>query len=155
MSRRVAFGQAAGAATAAAAVVALPQVALADGAVSPATILRSKGIYGERILGLKDAVNKGDFSAVADEKNAFILFNSGAYPGSKLKAKKNAAIAKTNEIFSAVKAGDKAALKSAYESYVKDNEIVGLPAVDPSQGQGYSGDFDYRVKTKSAAIYVR
>ena len=42
---------------------------------------------------MKGAVAAGDFAAVAAEKNAFILFNSGAFPGTKNKDKKNAAIA--------------------------------------------------------------
>ena len=37
---------------------------------------------------MKDSVAKGDFKAVAEEANAFILFNSGAYPGTKNKDKK-------------------------------------------------------------------
>lgn len=55
--------------------------AFADGAVSGATIARARGIYGGRILDLKDAVAKGDFAAVKAEKNAFVLFASGAYRG--------------------------------------------------------------------------
>ena len=43
----------------------------------------------------------GDFAAVADEKNAFVLFNSGAYPAIKDKSKKAEAIAGTNAIFAA------------------------------------------------------
>ena len=55
--------------------------AFADGAVSTATIARARGIYGGRILDLKDAVAKGDLAAVKAEKNAFVLFASGAYRG--------------------------------------------------------------------------
>jgi prepilin-type processing-associated H-X9-DG protein len=55
--------------------------AFADGAVSAATIARARGIYGGRILGLSDAVAKGDFEAIKAEKNAFVLFSSGAYRG--------------------------------------------------------------------------
>ena len=53
--------------------------ALADGAVSAATVQRARGIYGARIQGLADAVAKGDTAAVVAEKNAFILFVSGGY----------------------------------------------------------------------------
>jgi len=152
VDRRVAFGQIAGAA---AAVAAFPQMALADGAVSRATIEKARNKHGDKIASLKDAVDKGDFAAVADEKNSFILFNSGVYPTPKTKDLKKKAIAQTNAIFAAVKSGDKAALKSAYSAYVSANNIKPLPAVSSKDGQGYSSDFDYRVRTKAAAIYVR
>ena len=152
VDRRAAFGQIA---FGAAAVATAPQLAFADGAVSASTIARAKGIYGDRIASLKSAVDAGDFGAIAAEKNAFILFNSGAYPRVVDKAAKSDAIAKTNAIFSAIRAGDKAAVKAAYSDYVASNDIKKLPVVDPSTGQGYSGDFDYRVKTTAAAIYVR
>ncbi|KAL7579953.1 hypothetical protein ACA910_004949 [Epithemia clementina (nom. ined.)] len=152
VDRRAAFGQiAAGAAT----VAVAPQLAFADGAVSAATIQRSKGVYGDRIAALKKAVDAGDFAAIADEKNAFILFNSGAYPRVVDKSAKATAIADTNALFAAIRAGDKAAVKKAYEKYVADNDIKPLPAVESKNGQGYSSDFDYRVKTSAAAIYVR
>ena len=147
VDRRAAFGQIA---VGAAVVAGLPQMAAADGAVSAATIARAKGIYGDRILALKSAVDKGDFAAVAAEKAAFVLFNSGAYPRVVDKSSKTAAIKATNDIFAAIKAKDASALKSAYSSYVATNEITGLPAVSSKNGQGYSGDFDYRVKTKAA-----
>ena len=150
MDRRAAMG-----AIAAASVVALPQMASADGAISKATVQRSRFNYGSRIAALKSAVAAGDFAAVAAEKNAFILFNSGAYPAIKDKAAKAEAIAGTNAIFSAIRSKDKAALKSAYDAYVKANEIGDFAAITASNGQGYSSDFDYRVKTKQAAIYVR
>lgn len=60
--------------------------AVADGAVSTATVARARGQYGLRILGLSEAVAKGDLAAVAAEKNAFILFVSGVY------SKKGAAV---------------------------------------------------------------
>merc|ERR1711923_123240 len=89
-----------------------PSIATADGAVSTATIQRSKGIYGDRIYNLSDAVDRGDFQAVIEEKNAFILFNSGAYPGAKNKQMKTAAIEGTNQIFSAISAKDKAVVRT-------------------------------------------
>lgn len=147
VDRRAAFGQIA---IGAAVVAGVPQMAAADGAVSAATVARARGIYGDRIYSLKSAVDKGDFAAVADEKNAFILFNSGAYPRVVDKEAKKAAIAGTNAIFAAVKAGDAGALKKAYSSYLASNEITPLPAVSSKDGQGYSGDYDYRVKTKAA-----
>lgn len=152
MDRRSAFGSIAGAASV---VVAAPQFAFADGAVSAATINKAKLVYGDRIYGLKSAVDAGNFDAVAAEKNAFILFNSGVYPTAKDKSLKKAAIEGTNEIFRAIKAGDKSALKSAYTSYVASNDIKPLPTVDPNKGQGYSGDFDFKRGTKAGAIYVR
>lgn len=153
VNRRAAFGKIAGTGAAAAAIVALPQIAVADGAVSFATISRARGLYGDRICALKSAVEKGDFAAVADEKSAFVLFNSGAYANDK--AKKKAAIEGTNAIFAAIRSQDKAALKKAYSTYVAANEIVPLPDVSKDAGQGYSGDYDYRVRTKAGSVYVR
>jgi hypothetical protein len=150
MDRRAVFG-----AIAAAGLVAVPAMASADGAISAATVQRSRFNYGTRVAALKGVVDSGDFAAVAAEKNAFILFNSGAYPGVKNKAKKAAAIAGTNAIFAAIRAKDKAALKTAFDSYTADNSIREPAALDASKGQGYSTDFDYRVKTNQAAIYVR
>lgn len=151
MDRRAAFGAIAGAA----AVVAAPQFASADGAVSAATVQKARQVYGNRIYNLKSAVDSGNFDAIIGEKNAFILFNSGAYPTAKDKSAKKAAIAATNAIFAAVKSGDKGALKSAYATYVASNNIQPLPDVSSSGGQGYSSDFDYRRLTKAGAIYVR
>lgn len=154
MDRRSAMGAMA-AAGVGAVVVAAPGIASADGAVSKSTIQRARYKFGSRIFSLKDAVDKGDFVAVAAEKNAFVLFNSGAFPGSKNKPKKNEAIAGTNTIFAAIRSKDKAALKTAYASYLKTVDMSDYSAVDSSQGQGYSADFDYRVKTNQAAIYQR
>jgi hypothetical protein len=146
VDRRVAFGQIA---VGAAAVAGFSQAALADGAVSASTKGRAKGIYGDRIAGLKKAVEAGDFETVAAEKNAFILFNSGSYPSPKDRSKKSEAIKSTNAIFAAIKSGDKAALKSEYSKYVAANKINAMPTVDVKQGQGYSGDADYKKLSKA------
>jgi hypothetical protein len=150
MDRRGAVG-----AIAAVGLIALPTMASADGAISAATVQRSKFNYGNRVAALKAAVGSGDFGAVAAEKNAFILFNSGAYPGVKNKGKKAAAIAGTNDIFAAIRSQDKAALKSAYDSYTKSNGIKEPSALSAEQGQGQGSDFDYRVRTNQNAVYVR
>ncbi|KAL3941397.1 MAG: hypothetical protein SGARI_000617 [Bacillariaceae sp.] len=150
MDRRAAVTAIAGAA-----LVAAPSMASADGAISAATIQRSRFNYGSRIGALKAAVAKGDFGAVAEEKNAFILFNSGAYPRAKDKELKNAAIAGTNAIFAAIRSKDSAGLKKAYDSYVAANDIKEPAALDANGGQGYSSDYDYRVKTNQAALWVR
>jgi|UniRef100_A0A7S2XWK6 hypothetical protein len=152
MERRDVFGSIG---VAAAGLAFAPALALADGSTSKTTVQRSRGIYGDRIASLAGAVAKGDFAAVSEEKNAFILFNSGAYIGAKNKPKKAIAIEGTNAIFAAIRSQDKAALKSAYDSYIKANDITGFPDIDNNGGQGYSNDFDFKVKTKSAAIYQR
>ena len=152
VDRRAAFGQIA---AGAAAIASIPAAANADGAVSGATIGRARGIYGGRIADLKDAVNKGDFAAVAAEKNAFILFNSGAYPGAKNKESKAVAIDGTNKIFAAIRSKDAKDLKAAYGAYIAANDINETPVIDPEKGQGYSGDFDFKTRTKAGAIYVR
>uniref|UniRef100_A0A7S4A9M9 Photosystem II Psb31 protein domain-containing protein n=2 Tax=Pseudo-nitzschia australis TaxID=44445 RepID=A0A7S4A9M9_9STRA len=151
MDRRAAMAGIAATAGAA----AMPGLALADGAVSTATMQRQKFRYGSRIAALKDAVASGDFVAVAAEKNAFILYNSGAYPGSKNKAQKAEAIKATNNLFKSIRDKDAGALKSAYADYAKVVNLSDYAAISAEQGQGYSSDYDYRVGTKQAAIWVR
>merc|ERR1719311_481305 len=138
--------------------VVMPQVAMADGAVSTATIQRARGIYGGRIARLKDAVSKGDFAAVESEKNAFILFNSGAYRNNspKSKAEKAAAVAAYEDVLAAVNAKDAGKLKSSYAAYVKAADIdINPKPVDQMTGQGYSNDYDWKVKTDKGVIYQR
>jgi Photosystem II Psb31 protein len=154
MDRRVAFQTIASTAAAAVVIGTQPQAASADGAVSAASRQKARTVYGSRIYNLKAAVDAGNFDAVAAEKSAFVLFNSGAYAKDKSSAKKDA-IEGTNAIFAAIKAGDKSALKTAYNKYIAANEISGLPVVDSQNGQGYSSDFDYRRRTQAGAIYVR
>jgi hypothetical protein len=151
MDRRAAMGGIA----AAAGMAAMPGLAFADGATSKASVQRARFTYGSRISDLKDAVAKGDFAAVAAEKNAFILFNSGAYPGSKNKSKKSDAIAATNAIFSAIRSKDAKELKSAYAAYIKAVDMSDFDAITTDDGQGYSNDYDYRVRTKQGTIWVR
>jgi len=151
MDRRSAMGGIA----AAAGIAAMPGIAAADGAVSKASVQRARYTYGVRITGLADAVKSGDFAAVAAEKNAFILYNSGAYPGTKNKEAKNNAIAATNEIFKAIRGKDAKALKSSYDAYLKTVNMSDYQAVSADEGQGYSADYDYRVRTKQASIWVR
>ena len=79
--------------------VAFASPALADGAKSTATKTRARGVYGGRIANLQKAVAAGDFGAVVAEKNAFVLFNSGAIVSSK----QGAAIDATNAIFAAIR----------------------------------------------------
>jgi len=152
MDRRAAMG---GVAAAAVGIAAMPGMALADGAVSKSTIQRAKFTYGSRITELKEEVAKGNFAAVAAEKNAFVLYNSGAYPGTKNKAKKGEAIAATNQIFQAIRSKDAAALKTAYDGYLKTVDMSDYAATSAEDGQGYSADYDYRVRTKQASIWVR
>jgi len=152
MDRRAAFAQIGGAV---AGIAAIPAIANADGAVSAATVTKARAIYGDRIAALKSAVASGDFGAIADEKSAFILFNSGAYPGAKNKPKLSAAIDGTNKIFAAIKSGDKAAVQKAYNDYVAANGIKALPEVSTSYGQSYASDYSYLARTKAASVYVR
>lgn len=147
MDRRAAFGQIG---AAAAVLATVPSVAVADGAISAQTITKAKLVYGNRIANLKGAVDKGDFGAIVEEKNAFILFNSGVFPTPKQKADKKAAIEDVNAIFAAVRKGDKAAVKSAYDKYVKTNDIKSFADLNVKDGQSYSGDFSYTVNTPAA-----
>jgi hypothetical protein len=138
--------------------VVMPQVAMADGAVSAATIQRARGIYGGRIAGLKDAVSKGDFAAIENEKNAFVLFNSGAYrsKGEKAKAEKAAAVAAYEDVLAAVNAKDAGKLKSSYAAYVKAANIdINPKKVDVSSGQGFGNDYDWKNRTTLGTVYQR
>jgi hypothetical protein len=117
-------------------------LALADGARSAATRSRSRGIYGQRIAALESAVDSGDFGAVAAEKNAFILFNSGALG----KNDQAAAVKQTNEIFAAIRSKDAGALKKAYSAYKSANDIA-VVKVDRDGGQGFSNDYDFKSRT--------
>jgi hypothetical protein len=138
--------------------VVMPQVAMADGAVSAATIQRARGIYGGRIAGLKDAVSKGDFAAVESEKNAFVLFNSGAYrsKGEKAKAEKAAAVAAYEDVLAAVNAKDAGKLKSSYAAYVKAADIdINPKKMDIMSGQGFGNDYDWKNRTNLGTVYQR
>ena len=152
MDRRVAFGQIA---TAGAVLAGVPALASADGAVSAATKTKAKVVYGSRIANLKSAVDSGDFGAIVEEKNAFILFNSGVYSAVKDKAAKASAIEDVNAIFAGIRAGDKAAVKTAYDKYVKSQGISDVLSASAKGGQSYSSDYSYLVKSNAASIYVR
>ena len=140
MDRRTAAGQIA---VGAAVLAGVPSLALADGAKSASTRSRARGIYGQRIAGLEAAVNAGDFGAVAAEKNAFILFNSGAIGG---KDEKAVAVKATNEIFAAIRGKDAGALKSAYNAYKTANDLAPI-TVGINEGQGASNDYDFKSRT--------
>jgi hypothetical protein len=56
----------------AAAVVAMPRIALADGSASLATLQKARLTYGQRVLTLVDA----DTSKILEEKNAITLYES-------------------------------------------------------------------------------
>mmetsp|Transcript_54174 Transcript_54174/g.136307 ORF Transcript_54174/g.136307 Transcript_54174/m.136307 type:complete len:201 (+) Transcript_54174:53-655(+) len=123
--------------------------AFADGAVSDATVQRARGTYGIRLLDLEPAVNKGDFSAVAKEKNAFTLFNSGAYAKRGPIDRENKAKAEsiTKDIFAAVEAKDVNKLKSSYAEYKKflPTDLVGRSSklVKQEKAQAHSSDFHW------------
>ena len=140
-----------------AAATALPNAASADGAVSAATVARSRGIYGGRIAELKDAVAKGDFEAVLAEKNAFDLFNSGAYAQKSAitKAQKAIAVTETKNIMEAIATKNPNQLKTAYAAYMKNANIDASAVNSIMDGQGYSTEYDWKVRTKKGTIYQR
>lgn len=118
--------------------------------------MRARGIYGGRIAELKGAAEAGDFAAFEAEKNAFTLFVSGGYR-TKSKEQKAAIKEKEAAIFAAVKAGDKAALKTSYAAFIKEGEVI-----NPFGGcekyttcQGASNDYDWKMRTKKGAVYQR
>ncbi|CAM9302068.1 unnamed protein product [Phaeothamnion confervicola] len=139
-------------AAAAAVVAAAPLGAFADGAVSRATVARARGVYGSRIAALEGAVKSGDFAAVAAEKNAFALFNSGAYAIDK--ADKPKAVALAKEVLAAAESKDAAKLQAAYKAYV-DTIDIASPFSAKDESQGYSSDYDWKARTPKGTIYVR
>eukprot|EP00617_Octactis_speculum_P023869 CAMPEP_0185767228 /NCGR_PEP_ID=MMETSP1174-20130828/41831_1 /TAXON_ID=35687 /ORGANISM="Dictyocha speculum, Strain CCMP1381" /LENGTH=188 /DNA_ID=CAMNT_0028451305 /DNA_START=55 /DNA_END=621 /DNA_ORIENTATION=+ len=138
------------------AMVGASSAALADGAQSMSTRQRSKGIYGARIVALDQAVAAGDFAAVEEQKNAFVLFVSGGFttPSGKVIAKELKA--DYANIFAAVSNKDQAALKSSYAEFVKKADI--RPLYDEktkAYTQGYSTEYDWKAYTPKGTIYQR
>lgn len=153
--RRDVLGQAAGALGL---VFSGAGAAVADGAVSQTTVARARGIYGGRILALEDAVKAGKLDAVLAEKNAFALFNSGAYklPGAKNKETKAKAVAATDALLAACAAGDKAKAAAAYKEFLSVADIsAGYEGKTKAYTQGYSTEYDWKFKTDKGTIYVR
>ena len=114
------------------------------------------GAEGDVVGRLKGAVEKGDFAAVLAEKNAFDLFNSGAYAQKSAitKAQKAIAVTETKNIMEAIASKNANQLKTSYAAYMK-NAAIDTKPVDVSTGQGYSNDYDWKVRTKKGAIYQR
>ena len=97
-------------------------------------------------------------AAVADEKNAFILFNSGAYQLKTPAAKAAKAVAQegTADIFAAVDAKDAGKLKAAYAAYTKNAGIDLSPAKESVMGgQGFGSDYDWKNRTPKGTVYQR
>eukprot|EP00624_Nannochloropsis_granulata_P003701 evm.model.NODE_28744_length_10008_cov_18.952139.2 len=115
----------------------------ADGSVSATTVHRAGGIYGPRVMALKDAVAKGDFDAMKKEDGAATLYNSGAFALNRVQQK--VVMKAYNDVRAAVAKKDAGALKSAWAVYFHE---AGLDKPNPFKldepGQSYSGDFDFR-----------
>ena len=110
--------------------------------------------YGSRIFKLKGAST----AAVIEEKNAFILFNSGAYQLKTPAAKAAKAVAQegTADIFAAVDAKDAGKLKAAYAAYTKNAGIDLSPAKESVMGgQGFGSDYDWKNRTPKGTVYQR
>ena len=95
-------------------------------------------------------------AAVRAEKNAFDLFTSGAYAQKSAitKAQKAIAVTETKNIMEAIASKNANQLKTSYAAYMK-NAAIDTKPVDVSTGQGYSNDYDWKVRTKKGAIYQR
>lgn len=119
---------------------------------------RARGIYGDRVADLGGAVKAGDFNAVLAEKNAFDLFNSGAFKMGPKSDKKECEAA-TKDIFAAVSKGDKAGLQSSYATFMKAAKISDGydEKTSSSATQGASNDFDWKQRNKKGKgnVYVR
>ena len=115
----------------------------ADGSVSATTVHRAQGIYGPRVMALKEAAAKGDFDAIKKEEGAANLYNTGAFALNRVQQKVvKAAYA---DVQAAVAKKDAGALKTAWATYFHE---AGLDTPNPFKldepGQSYSGDFDFR-----------
>jgi hypothetical protein len=122
IGRREMFSLAAAAATMA------PLSAVADGASSPAVLERSRQIYGSRVARLADASPE----AIIEEKNAFTLFTTGAYPrtgntASKETQKQLTALSK--KAVAAATKGDKAGANAAVKEFIATGKIRELDTV--------------------------
>jgi len=116
LGRREVFSLAAAAATMA------PLSAVADGASSAAVLERSRQIYGSRVARLADASPE----EIIEEKNAFTLFTTGAYPrtgnsASKDTQKQLAALSK--KALAAATKGDKAGANAAVKEFIALGKI--------------------------------
>merc|ERR1719152_729133 len=115
--------------TAAAALVAAPFAALADGASSPAVRERARAIYGSRVFRLQGA----SVDKIIEEKNAFTLFTTGAYrsdaANKETVAKLNAA---SKTALAAAKKGDTAGAQAAVKDFVKAGDIKVLDDIQDS-----------------------
>lgn len=146
---------------AAAVVAAAPLAAVADGASSKAVLERSRAIYGSRVFRLQDA----SAEAILEEKNAFALFTTGAYPRTG-----NAAFKDTQstlkdlgkKAIASAKAGDKAGANAAVKEFVKAGNIRELDIVkggnfDPTQrrnpGAPPTSEIEAQMGTQAFALY--
>lgn len=108
--------------TFAAAAALAPAAAFADGASSPAVLARSRALYGSRVFRIQDAST----DAILEEKNAFTLFTTGAYPrtgNAAFKAEQAALKAASKKALAAAGKGDKAAANAAVKEFIKIGNI--------------------------------
>lgn len=130
----------------------------ADGAVSASTVFRARNNYGRRIKDLAPAAEKGDFATFASKKsiNAFDLFisSTNAIKNPTTKARLAAEKEVENKIYSAVKAKDAAALKSAYAEFIKVADLTS-DYKEGELGQTDSSGYSPTWGTPSQYIYQR
>ena len=110
--------------SAGAVALGMPLAAVADGANSPATVARAKGIYGSRIYAL---TGKSAADILAEE-NAFVLYLSGAYRASSPKKAELTALKKT--IIQAAKAGDSSGAQAGLKTFISSAKIKDEYALD-------------------------
>lgn len=135
-----------------------PLPVLADGAVSASTVYRARNSYGAKINDLADDVAKGNFAAFENKKvlNAFDLFisASNAKGGIKGKETKKTELALQSKIYEAVKSKNSAALKSAYDEFIKVADLKS--EYKPNEiGQTDSSGYSPTWGTERQYIYQR
>ena len=127
---------------AAAAVVATPFAAVADGATSKATRERARQIYGSRIF----RVQGGTTAQILEEANAFDIFITGAYGG----LVKNKPItvelkAIKKDILAAAKKGDSGAAQAGVKKFVE------VASINKAQDEVEGGNYNPKQRRNAGA----
>lgn len=156
MPRRAALEKAATALVGGAAIAASgASPALAYGSATAASVARARGLYGERVLALADAVNKGDLKSVAEDVNAFTLFSSGAFGRDAFSPAAKESAQQVKDLKKALKAKDVGAVQGIYKAFVATGEIKATAPPSGAVYQGASSDYDWKVRGDKGYVYVR
>lgn len=116
--------------------------ALADWQGEPVRIIQ---LYGPQILGLKDAVNSGDFDTISKKFTKFDIFSRGVYKNDA--AKQSGAVAIVDKIAEALDGKNAGEVKAQYEEFLKFTQL-------PELFKGPPGS-NYHLITPTASMATR